>query len=336
MKKVLQNIFSIKNDKSHHKIITFLGIKFKFSNKERLIEEHFNNKIVFLENKLQEYLQKLKKVIPSNYIDTIELHIVEHCNLNCKGCSHFAPLAQEEFLNIDDYTKDIKRLYELTHGNIKQFNLLGGEPLLHPQCLEFLRITRKIFPQSIIRLVSNGILLPEQNDNFYRTCNKYNVLIAYSEYPIDIDYNKITEKCKQFDVDVMSYGKRDCFWEDKLNLYGESNVIDNFLECKLGWGYENLFFLKQGKLYTCWKAAYINHFNRYYNKDIPLTQYDYIDIYKVKSIKSVLEFHTKPIPFCAYCEMKTNVRHPWERSEKKISEWINEIPSETPVVVERE
>lgn len=42
-----------------------------------------------------------------------EVQLVEHCNLNCKYCAHFCPVAPESFLDVNEYEKDCKRLSEL-------------------------------------------------------------------------------------------------------------------------------------------------------------------------------------------------------------------------------
>lgn len=44
--------------------------------------------------------------------------IVDHCNLNCKGCGHFSPLAPKSFLDIETFENDLRRLNELLNGNI--------------------------------------------------------------------------------------------------------------------------------------------------------------------------------------------------------------------------
>lgn len=36
--------------------------------------------------------------------------IVVHCNLNCKGCGHFSPLASESFLDLETFENDLRRL----------------------------------------------------------------------------------------------------------------------------------------------------------------------------------------------------------------------------------
>ena len=59
--------------------------------------------------------------------------IVDHCNLNCKCCGHFSPLAPKGFLDINTFERDLKRLHELLYGHIHCFELMGGESLLHPR-----------------------------------------------------------------------------------------------------------------------------------------------------------------------------------------------------------
>ncbi len=45
-----------------------------------------------------------------NMIPYLETHIVDHCNLKCRGCTHFAPLADPYFKSIEEFENDLKRL----------------------------------------------------------------------------------------------------------------------------------------------------------------------------------------------------------------------------------
>ncbi|GMO53913.1 MAG: hypothetical protein Ta2G_12560 [Termitinemataceae bacterium] len=80
--------------------------------------------------------------------DGCAINLAEHCNLNCVGCSVFSPLATKEFLDIDVFTRDMKRLGELSSCDSPLINLQGGEPLLHPQKELFFEQARKHFPYS--------------------------------------------------------------------------------------------------------------------------------------------------------------------------------------------
>ena len=92
-------------------------------------------------------------------IDYLEHHIVDHCNLNCAGCSHFSPLASEWYESLEDFRKDFTELANKTNTQVKTIRIMGGEPLLHPQVTDFLITARQLFPTSEIQLVTNGILL---------------------------------------------------------------------------------------------------------------------------------------------------------------------------------
>ena len=95
----------------------------------------------------------LLNITPHLYLPRIEIHIAEHCNLNCKGCTHFSTIADAEFLPVTEFENEIKRISELTN-KIGLINILGGEPLLNPDCTKYLKIARKYFPETEINLVS--------------------------------------------------------------------------------------------------------------------------------------------------------------------------------------
>ena len=95
-----------------------------------------------------------------------EMHVTEHCNLNCKYCNHFSPLAPEEYLSLEEYERDLARLAFLFDGEMQQIKLLGGEPLLHPHIKDFLTLTRQYFPNGIIKILTNGTLLLNMKDDF--------------------------------------------------------------------------------------------------------------------------------------------------------------------------
>ena len=85
---------------------------------------------------LGEYCERLEKQVcrittqPS--LKLVEINIVSHCNLNCRSCSHFSPVAGKEYLPIELAELDFARLAELSGGDVQCIHIMGGEPLLHP------------------------------------------------------------------------------------------------------------------------------------------------------------------------------------------------------------
>jgi len=249
-----------------------------------------------------------------------EVYLVYHCNLNCAGCAVFSPLAKEKYLDMDSYEQDCKRLSELTNGEVECIRLLGGEPTLHPNLLDFCNITRKYFKQAKIQLVTNGILLPKAEDNFWETCKKNNIIIQISRYPLKINMDGIIEKSRRYKVSTeITESKENEMFHLALDTEGKHSAKDSFYNC---WVKNSCITLSHGKLYTCSLIPAVEHFNRYFNKNLTIKEEDGIDINKTKSIKEILRFLTRPVSFCRYCDIKRmSYGHKWEISKKNIEEW---------------
>ena len=331
MKKILQNIFSIKNDKRYHKVITILGMKIK----TYCYNKHLQSIQKDFEDKLNCIYMRIHRIMPQPRINAFEVHLVEHCNLNCKGCGHFSNIAEPEFLDIDSFTKDMLRMHELTGGDVSYIELLGGEPLLHPSVSDFCIIARNIFKNTNIRLVTNGTLLKAKNETFYEILRDYNITLCITKYPLNIDWTSIEEICSQIGVALEFYqgtGEHEkVMFKQCLDLKGQQDQRANFLICRSD---DDYHYLDHGKLYSCWKPAYIKHFNKKFNKNIKVTEQDYIDIYKAKDFSEISEFLTKATPFCKYCDLTKTEFYKWEKSKQDINEWVDS--SQTLVAVERE
>jgi hypothetical protein len=81
--------------------------------------------------------------------------------------------------------------------------------------------------------------------------------------------------------------------------------------------------MKNGKIYPCNTIQCIEHFNTYFNKNLEVTEKDYIEIDKVKNIDEIYDFLITPKPFCRYCNRKGIVLGIlWGVSQKEITEWV--------------
>jgi hypothetical protein len=262
-----------------------------------------------------------------------EIHLTEHCNLNCAGCSHFSPIAKETYLDPVLFDRDMERLAQITNKKLTYIKLLGGEPLLHPECHKIMCIARKYFDKTAVILLTNGVLLTKQTEQFWKSARDNNVWIAISHYPIKLDLETIKKISAEYGVPCGYFkpeagicdfpsekDKGQSMYKFRLDLQGRQNTNRPFLRCD--W-FNNCFTLRDGKLYTCFMVAHIKHFNEYFNKNLPVTEGDYIDIYKSKNVDEILTFLAKPIPFCRFCNINGLTRgHKWGISKKKISEWI--------------
>jgi MoaA/NifB/PqqE/SkfB family radical SAM enzyme len=256
-----------------------------------------------------------------------EVHIVEHCNLNCKGCSHFSCLADEEYLDTEVFDRDCKRISEISKS-VTEIGILGGEPLLHPKLILFFNIIRKYFENSTaIRLTTNGILLTKQTGEFWKACAENNVYIDISNYPIKIDHTSIESMAKKFDVKVCYNDNVVSTTDDRiklmykvpLDLEGRQNIADSYSKCP----HVSCITLRDGKIYRCCIVAHIKYFNEHFKTKLQITEGDYIDIYKTKNVMEIFDFLRGPFPFCRYCKSKERINDiKWAITKKDITEWI--------------
>lgn len=254
----------------------------------------------------------------------IDIPVVEHCNLKCKGCTAFSPLAEEEFLDYETYCKDMTKLAELTEHNLFQITYTGGEPLLHPRFGDMLRFARKLYPKAEIDFMTNGVLIPVQKDEFWTTCSACSIKVRISRYPIKLNNKRINEIEEKWRINFEWVGGKDMpvkkMWKYPLDLNGGVSMWNSFKLCSQ---INNCIRMKNGRIYPCNTTACIEHFNKYFGTDLKLMPgRDYLELDQVKDIQEVFEFLVAPPPFCKYCNRAgVTFGYDWEVSRKHISEW---------------
>lgn len=274
-----------------------------------------------MDNEVQRIVRTLMMRSTPRPLLFFNVEIVKHCNLNCRGCASFSPLADEKYLELDDYIKDLECLSALADGEVHHINILGGEPLLHPKVNEFLKVTREKFPVGIVRLITNGILLEEMNEEFWKTCRDYQITLAPTRYPIALNYDLFEKKAKEEEVLFEYFGhvsKYGGWLHTKLELKGNRNEVHSFLNC---WQANNCSMLENGKLYPCPVVENIKFINKKFDTNFHVSKRDYIDIYKVNSLDEIMDFLSRPVPFCRYCNTFQNKECDWGNSKRDIDEW---------------
>ena len=282
-------------------------------------------RLILFRRSLKPWIKKItrKNMKRKSKIPILHIHLADHCNLNCRGCDNFSPLSPEVFADIAVFERDCARIAELSNGRVKEVQLLGGEPLLHPQVIDFFDITRKYFPKVTIKMVTNGILLLKQKNEFWENCRKNEIEIVVTKYPIKIDHKVIEKHVKNQNIKFGFYGSTAEVAKNMqcmpLDLSGKQNARDSFLRCSSA---NRCISLDNGKIYTCTTIPYLKYFNAHFGKNLPITEADYMDIYKAKNIDEILNFLCRPMPFCRFCNQRGTI---WDIgfgvSKKEISEW---------------
>jgi MoaA/NifB/PqqE/SkfB family radical SAM enzyme len=251
------------------------------------------------------------------------VYAVQHCNLNCKCCTAFSPIAEKNFLNIESYKRDMAKLAELTGNRLSSFYVTGGEPLLHPQIMEIFSIARRYFPETEVYFMTNGLLLLKMAESFWENLKENHIAINLSRYPIPIDVDKIREKTKVYNVKFDYVGGSDVpvksMWKYPLDIEGKQTLGRSYKICTQ---INRCVTMKDGIIYPCNTIAGIEHFNKYFNKNLEVSPEDILELSRVKDIQEVYEFLYSPKPFCKYCNRKgVKFGITYGNSKKDIGEW---------------
>lgn len=263
-----------------------------------------------------------------HYLEYLETHVVDHCNLKCRACCHYSNVSPEGFLLPEIFEEDLEELSK--KFNIGKLRLMGGEPLLHPGISKFMRAARKHFLDTDIRIVTNAILLERQPDDFWETLIATAIKLDLTKYPIGgVTFSEALDEIGRRGI-TYEYNRKEGFHVAKapigrvglatnfqltLDSRGNCDILEAFYNCP----YKRCINLIRGKIMHCPPAGYANFYNTYFGKNLPAEEG--IDIYD-NSAEEILNYLSKPIEFCKYCQSKSLLRVPYSVSRKEEDEWF--------------
>lgn len=250
----------------------------------------------------------------------LEIHLAEHCNLNCISCMHYSSIAEESFPNFLTLSNQIEKLSK-SIKYFKTIRLLGGEPLLNPEIVKILKMIRKNLSDVEIELVTNGILLLSNkiNASFWNACKENNIIISITKYPINLDYDKIKEIGNKNNCEVRIFGDRmghDSFCAYKLYFNGYKKNFIKYITCQN----RRCLQLVGEKIYPCSVSAYVNHINKKFNTKFIHSKHDFLPLDKL-DLFNLIKFLSRAKPFCSYCSPRSK-GFPWKKSKFSEDEWI--------------
>ena len=241
-------------------------------------------------------------------IPYFETHITEACNLKCRGCSHFSVFAKPKHKDIAEFEREFKRLAEIEEIGI--IRLMGGEPLLNPDFMEYCRIARKYFPRTAISLVTNGIL-GYKLEPYKEELERLQINVTISDYHLDKQnkdiHTELHEKGQLYNISLDTSGSQDA---DTMHYF--CDIVLN-----------HWYYYMDGRFYPCCIAGCIHDFWNHFNLDWGFTQEELsIDIFN-HTAEEIEDFISRPCKLCRFCDTLTRQRtyKPFSISEGKISEW---------------
>lgn len=249
----------------------------------------------------------------------VVVHLTDHCNLNCKGCTHFSNIASPAFTDVEEFRNDFLRLSK-TFSDITEIYLLGGEPLLHKDVSEFVHIARGFFPKSRINLMSNGLLVPKMSEEFFKALHDSDVWLVLDLYPVNLKVEEIERLTKLYDVKLEWTDPRGEFFKLPIDLTGSQDKDHAFRGCG---PFNNCVLLRNGRLYPCAYAAYSDILVEKYDlTDLAAVPEDSISLYEGHDPYEIFDFLCNPIPWCRFCDVDAMTTYDWGHSKGTLDEWL--------------
>lgn len=277
-----------------------------------------------LQNRIQLLQAGMVRLLPQPVLTYFVLNILDHCNLRCRGCDHFAAIAEKRFVGPDRIEKDLQRMAVLLNGTLIRMGIMGGEPLLHPELKTILQSAATHFPHTLLQLVTNGILLLQQDADFWRVCRENKIHITVTRYPLALDYAAMKQRAAENQVVFEFYGNTGTTEKSShkivMDIDGRQDPRKSFLGC---YHANSLPLLMEGRFYPCTVMPNVRHFNRRFGTGMETTSGDFLEIDHVQDAEAIFHFLSRPKPFCRYCFVtRRTAGHPWARSEQEMSEWV--------------
>ncbi|MCL2348817.1 MAG: radical SAM protein [Planctomycetaceae bacterium] len=237
----------------------------------------------------------------------LEMDIVIGCNLRCEQCSHLSPF-RKGIVSADK----VIEWFRLWAGKIvpKKLDILGGEPLLHPELPRILRETRKIWPQTEIELVTNGFLFSKVAADVFEALEESQINVIISNHSSnESEQQKFDEAVSRLRNHSFKYKirKSNRKWRIQYAQTSDGTPVMFSSDPKAAWGIctsKTCISLADNKLYKCSVLASI--IEGVAENSLPLENWNSALTYKPLTLQAssqeiVEHLNCRQVPACAIC-----------------------------------
>lgn len=259
---------------------------------------------LFFLDERENRIRKYRKPV----IGYLEYEVCRHCNLKCKGCSHYSNLVRKpDFADADHFRKNLLRLREL-FDNIEVLRLIGGEPFLNRNIGQFVSAAKEIFPDTYVCIVSNGLLIPGLGDEVLESVRAGGASVQISNYPPTAAMaGKIAQRLKDAGI---RYGISAPIRSFQFESGAEAgNAEQNYLHCCMS---QDHSLTDDGRLCQCYQPIVYEASKDVLKTKREVSAEDWIDIRQEDDGYEILRRMHGPNPFCRYCITGKKIMFPWK------------------------
>jgi GTP 3',8-cyclase len=184
---------------------------------------------------------------------SLEAHIVDHCNLTCAECCSLSPRLRPRSTSPAALARDLALATAVLAPAV--FKLVGGEPLLHPEIVELLRVVRRSRIAPRLSVTTNGLLLPRMPDAFWSELDA----LTISRYPSPVLpaalVAEVEHKAARFGV-RLNWKQQDQFVKMSLPARRDDDAETTAVYARC-WLRERCHLVYDGRFYTCTRPMHL-------------------------------------------------------------------------------
>ncbi len=237
------------------------------------------------------YINSFGKLVLPN----VEMHVIDCCNLNCRGCTHFSPIFERKVPDTKKRLNDISKLREI-FDEIIVFSLLGGEPFLNPSLKEYIYEVRKNFKNTEIHIITNGILIPRADNDTLQAIKDTNATVFISEYyPTHLMKGDII---KRLESNGIEYGIRDFKNKETFNM--PLSLSKNSIHKQMCIS-KHCTAVCDGQIARCPTLLFLPQFNKKYGTNLSEQGILLLDDYSKDNGGLLIELLERNVELCRHC-----------------------------------
>jgi hypothetical protein len=239
---------------------------------------------------------------------SLELHVVDHCNLRCRECCTLSPFLPERAAGPEELGADLDLARRVLRPEMLKIS--GGEPLLHPRLEECLRAARDSAISPVVSMTTNGHLLPKMAESCWEFLDHLTVSL-YPSAPISEERLAwIRAECARRGI-ALKEKRQDEFEELTVEAPMSDEAAARVFEAC--WMKRRCHLLRRGVFYTCTRPP---HFDTYFHAEGRFGAGDGVRLHGGPGMLDDLLWslaREEPLASCRHCLGNTGRRFPHEQ-----------------------
>lgn len=177
-----------------------------------------------------------------------ETNVTLACQNRCVSCNHFIPAQKPWFCDPAVVERDLNAAAKMMHFDV--YNLVGGEPMLHPAVVDLMRIVKASGITNRMEITSNGQAARKMPDEFWSELDD----LIVTPYKLNEDDKAfIADKCQRFGV-YLQWHPVIFTWAAYKRENEPQRAHELYRHC---WYNVNRHVIDEGYFYRCCTAPFI-------------------------------------------------------------------------------